>query len=90
MEPIAIVVNDLGEPDAGNPPVRFDEGRRLCAFYSTTGAELMRCLRWVLILLIAGSIDSEAVVVLCNFCYRGIPFSERHVGAHEIKPIRCS
>jgi hypothetical protein len=29
-------VNDLGEPDAGNPPVRFDEGRRLCAFYSTT------------------------------------------------------
>ena len=20
-------VNDLGEPDAGNPPVRFDEGR---------------------------------------------------------------
>ena len=36
MEPIAIAVNDLGEPDAGNPPVRFDEGRRLCAFYSTT------------------------------------------------------
>jgi hypothetical protein len=22
------VVNDLGKPDAGNPPVRFDEGRR--------------------------------------------------------------
>jgi hypothetical protein len=36
MEPIAFVVNDLGEPDAVNPPVRFDEGRRLRAFYSTT------------------------------------------------------
>ncbi len=36
VEPIAIAVNDLGEPDAGNPPVRFDEGRRLRAFYSTT------------------------------------------------------
>ena len=38
MEPIAIAVNDLGEPDAGNPPVRFDEGGRLCAFYSTPSA----------------------------------------------------
>jgi hypothetical protein len=27
MDPIATTVNDLGEPDAGNPPVRFDEGR---------------------------------------------------------------
>ena len=32
---IAITVNDLREPDAGKPPVRFDEGRRLCAFYSS-------------------------------------------------------
>src|SRR5215204_6405278 len=27
MDPIATTVNDLGEPDAGKPPVRFDEGR---------------------------------------------------------------
>lgn len=27
MDSIAIAVNDLGEPDAGDPPVRFDEGR---------------------------------------------------------------
>ena len=26
MDSIAIAMNDLGEPDAGNPPVRFDEG----------------------------------------------------------------
>ena len=38
MDPIAFAVNDLGEPDAVNPPIRFDEGRRLCAFYSTTPA----------------------------------------------------
>jgi len=36
VDPIAIAVNDLGEPDAGKLPVRFDEGRRLRAFYSTT------------------------------------------------------
>src|SRR5688500_5923250 len=27
MDPIAERSNDLGEPDAGKPPVRFDEGR---------------------------------------------------------------
>jgi len=27
MDPIAERLNDLGKPDAGNPPVRFDEGR---------------------------------------------------------------
>jgi hypothetical protein len=27
MDPIAQRSNDLGEPDAGKPPVRFDEGR---------------------------------------------------------------
>jgi hypothetical protein len=31
MAPIADPVNDLGEPDAGKPPVRFDEGRRVLA-----------------------------------------------------------
>src|ERR1700723_3546470 len=27
MDPIVKAANDFGEPDAGNPPVRFDEGR---------------------------------------------------------------
>jgi hypothetical protein len=27
MDPTAERLNDLGEPDAGKPPVRFDEGR---------------------------------------------------------------
>ena len=28
MDTIAAMVNDFGEPDAGNPPVRFDEEGR--------------------------------------------------------------
>jgi hypothetical protein len=30
-------VNDLGKPDAGNPPVRFDEGRELTPRAYSTG-----------------------------------------------------